>query len=134
MMQLVKHGNAAGNQIELLILISKISSMILITHLLMRAVRKHTQCKWLLLYIERWITSSMQNTDGQLQERKKSVPQGGVISPLLANLFLHYAFDHWMKINYSNVKFERYADDIIVHCSTEMENIIRRHYFQYLIC
>lgn len=91
--------------------------------LLMRAVRKHTQCKWLLLYIERWITSPMKNTDGQLHQRNKGVPQGGVISPLLANLFLHYAFDHWIKSNYSNIKFERYADDIIIHCSAENEAV-----------
>lgn len=89
--------------------------------LLMRAVRKHTDCKWLLLYIERWLKAPMVNKDGQLQERTKGTPQGGVISPLLANLFLHYAFDMWMKKHYSHLLFERYADDIIVHCRTETE-------------
>jgi RNA-directed DNA polymerase len=87
--------------------------------LLMRAVRKHTDSKWLLLYIERWLKAPAQTDDGGLFSRDKGTPQGGVISPLLANLFLHYAFDEWMKRNYSFVPFERYADDILVHCRSE---------------
>jgi RNA-directed DNA polymerase len=79
--------------------------------LLMRAVRKHTQCKWLLLYIERWLKAPMQLTDGTLISRDKGSPQGSVISPLLSNLFLHYAFDEWMQRNHKNIPFERYADD-----------------------
>jgi retron-type reverse transcriptase len=65
--------------------------------LLMRAVRKHTDCKWVLLYIERWLKAPAQLEDGSLLHRDKGTPQGGVISPLLANLFLHYAFDTWMQ-------------------------------------
>ena len=90
-------------------------------NLLMRAIRKHIPCKWLLLYIERWLKASIKSADGQIQERVKGTPQGGVISPLLANLFLHYAFDAWMQRAYKNNPYERYADDIIVHCKTEAE-------------
>lgn len=89
--------------------------------LLMRAVKKHTDCKWLLLYINRWLKAPIETTDGQKQDRIKGAPQGGVISPLLANLFLHYAFDEWMKRNYFHNPFERYADDIIVHCKSQGE-------------
>jgi RNA-directed DNA polymerase len=89
--------------------------------LMMRAVRKHTDCKWLLLYITRWLKAPIQLEDGSLVSREKGSPQGSVISPLLANLFLHYAFDEWMKRNYSATPFERYADDIIVHCRSEKQ-------------
>ncbi len=84
--------------------------------LLMRAVRKHTDCKWVLLYIERWLKAPVQLEDGSLIHREKGTPQGGVISPLLANLFLHYAFDKWMQNNFPQIPFERYADDGICHC------------------
>ena len=87
--------------------------------LLMRAVRKHTDCRWLLLYIERWLIAPAQLEDGTLVSRDKGSPQGSVISPLLANLFLHYAFDEWMRRNHSSIPFERYADDILVHCKSE---------------
>ena len=90
-------------------------------NLLMRAVRKHTTCRWLLLYIERWLTAPAQLEDGTLVGRGKGSPQGSVISPLLANLFLHYAFDEWMRRNHETVPFERYADDIVVHCKTEKQ-------------
>jgi len=86
--------------------------------LLMRAIRKHTQCKWSLLYIERWLTVPMQLPNRELEVRMKGTPQGGVISPLLANLFLHYALDVWLTRSHPNIKFERYADDMIVHCNT----------------
>jgi len=89
--------------------------------LVMRAVGKHTNCKWILLYIERWLKAPAQMADGTLVKRDKGTPQGGVASPLLANLFLHYAFDEWMKCNYPTLPFERYADDIIVHCSSEKQ-------------
>jgi len=91
--------------------------------LLMRAVRKHTDCKWVLLYIERWLKASVQQTDGTIVPREKGTPQGGVISPLLANLFLHYAFDEWMRRTYPHSPFERYADDGVVHCKTELEAV-----------
>ena len=84
--------------------------------LLMKAVRCHTDCKWVLLYIERWLTAPMQNADGSLCRRDRGTPQGGVISPLLANLFLHYAFDRWMAAQFPKVPFCRYADDGLIHC------------------
>ncbi len=87
--------------------------------LMLRAVRKHTDCKWLLLYIERWLKAPVELKDGTLVNRDKGSPQGSVISPLLANLFLHYGFDEWMRRHYSMIPFERYADDIIVHCRSE---------------
>jgi len=89
--------------------------------LLMRAVRKHTDSKWLRLYIERWLKAPVQTSDGTLVERGKGSPQGSVISPLLANLFLHYAFDEWMRRNLKNIPFERYADDIVVHGISEKQ-------------
>ncbi|MFA5363317.1 MAG: group II intron reverse transcriptase/maturase [Candidatus Omnitrophota bacterium] len=89
--------------------------------LMMRALERHTQEKWILLYIKRWLKAPAQHQDGTLQERNKGTPQGGVISPLLANLFLHYAFDGWMRRNYPNIPFERYADDTIVHCKSESQ-------------
>ena len=89
--------------------------------LLMKAVRKHTQSKWLLLYIERWLKAPMVKANGEEIERVQGTPQGGVISPVLANLFLHYVFDKWMQKNHSNVKWCRYADDGLVHCNSEGE-------------
>jgi RNA-directed DNA polymerase len=87
--------------------------------LLMRAVRKHTDNKWLLLCIVRWLKAPVQARDGRVIKRRKGSPQGSVISPLLANLFLHYAFDEWMRRNFGSLPFERYADDIVVHCKSE---------------
>lgn len=89
--------------------------------LVMKAVSKHTDSKWIVLYIERWLKAPAQDSDGTLTKREKGTPQGGVISPLIANLFLHYAFDEWMKRNYPQNPFERYADDGVVHCKTEVE-------------
>lgn len=89
--------------------------------LLMRAVKKHTDCAWILLYVERWLKVPSQGVDGVRVNRDKGTPQGGVISPLLANLFLHYALDVWMKKNHPNIPFERYADDAVFHCRTEVE-------------
>ncbi len=89
--------------------------------LLMRAVRKHTDCKWVVLYIERWLKAPVQMADGTLCNREKGTPQGGVISPLLANLFLHYAFDMWMRKNCPHIPFERFADDVVCHCTSEAQ-------------
>lgn len=89
--------------------------------LLMRAVRHHIQDKWVLLYIERWLTAPVQLNVGELQERDKGTPQGGVVSPLLANLFLHYTFDAWMQRRYPSIPFERYADDSVCHCRTRKQ-------------
>ena len=89
--------------------------------LLMKAVKKHTDNKWVILYIERWLKTPMQMPDGSLQERTRGVMQGGVISPVLSNLFLHYMFDLWMKRNHPDTLWCRYADDGLVHCRTEEE-------------
>jgi group II intron reverse transcriptase/maturase len=89
--------------------------------LLMRAVRKHTDCPWVLLYVERWLKAPMQLEDGRLVARERGTPQGGVISPLLSNLFLHYAFDVWMGRNHPEIPFERFADDVICHCQSEAQ-------------
>ena len=90
--------------------------------LMMRAVKKHTNEPWILLYIERWLQAPVQEENGTISSKRAlGTPQGGVVSPLLANLFLHYAFDEWMRLNHSQKPFERYADDIIVHCKTEEE-------------
>lgn len=95
--------------------------------LLMKAVRKHTDCKWILLYIERWLKTPFQCKEGKVVERMAGTPQGGVISPVLANLFLHYTFDRWMGMNHPNNPWARYADDAVVHCRTqeEAENLLQ---------
>ena len=87
--------------------------------LVLRAVRKYTACRWVLLYIERWLTAPAQLEDGSLVARGQGTPQGGVVSPLLANIFLHLALDDWMRRTYPGIPFERYADDVIVHCQSE---------------
>lgn len=89
--------------------------------LLMKALRKHTDCKWVLLYIERWLTAPFQFKDGRQEQRTTGTPQGGVISPLLMNLFLHYVFDSWMTRHFPNNPFARYADDGVVHCKSQAE-------------
>jgi RNA-directed DNA polymerase len=76
----------------------------------------HTNNPWVRLYIARWLRAPVARPDGTTQPRSKGTPQGGVISPLLANLFLHYAFDLWLGRSYPALRFERYADDAIVHC------------------
>ena len=90
-------------------------------HLLMRAVRKHTECPWVLLYIERWLAAPVQLPDGSLIRPEKGVPQGAVISPVLSNLFLHYAFDVWMTRHQRGILFERYADDALCHCTSQQQ-------------
>jgi RNA-directed DNA polymerase len=80
--------------------------------LLVRAVRRHVTCKWALLYIERWLKAPMMQEDGvMLVERSRGTPQGGVVSPILSNAFLHYAFDLWMTRTYPDLRWCRYADD-----------------------
>lgn len=95
--------------------------------LMMRAVKKHVPEKWIRLYIQRWLECPVQLEEGDLQIRSCGTPQGGVISPLLANLYMHYAFDHWMKQNSPNILFVRYADDIVCHCRSkgEAESLLR---------
>ena len=89
--------------------------------LLMRAVRKHCRTPWVLLYIERWLTAPMEMADGTRVERTRGTPQGGVVSPLLANLFLHYAFDRWVSDHLRGVRFCRYADDGVIHCKSRAQ-------------
>jgi RNA-directed DNA polymerase len=89
--------------------------------LMLKAVERHTDSKWVLLYVERWLKASMLMANGTLKARTKGTPQGGPISPLLANLFLHYGFDTWMSREFPTVTFERFADDVVVHCVTERQ-------------
>jgi RNA-directed DNA polymerase len=89
--------------------------------LMLHAVKKHTTSKWTLLYIERWLKAPAQLEDGSLIKREKGTPQGGVISPLLANIFLHHAFDEWMRSDHPGIRFARYADDVVVHCRSEAQ-------------
>jgi group II intron reverse transcriptase/maturase len=94
--------------------------------LLLRAVRKHAPNRWVVLYIERWLKAPAMREDGIIVPREQGTPQGGVISPLLANLFLHNAFDLWMQRTFPGVPFERYADDAICHCGSEAEALALR--------
>lgn len=89
--------------------------------LLMRALKKHCQTPWILLYVERWLKAPMQTREGGLMERARGTPQGGVVSPLLANLFLHYAFDVWVSRHLRSVRFCRYADDGVIHCRSRVQ-------------
>lgn len=89
--------------------------------ILMKLLRQHTQEKWVLMYVERWLKAGVEQEDGSIAARTKGTPQGGVISPLLANLYLHHAFDMWMQENHQCNRFERYADDIVIHCRSKEE-------------
>jgi group II intron reverse transcriptase/maturase len=89
--------------------------------LLMKAVRSHIKEGWILLYIERWLTAPFETADGVSLPRTRGTPQGGVVSPILMNLFMHYAFDSWMKRTYPQCPFARYADDAVVHCRSQAQ-------------
>jgi group II intron reverse transcriptase/maturase len=89
--------------------------------LLMKAVRKHIKEDWILLYIERWLTAPFETAEGISVPRERGTPQDGVVSPILMNLFMHYAFDHWMKRTYPQCPFARYADDAVVHCHSQKQ-------------
>ena len=89
--------------------------------LLMRVVRRHVKEAWICMYIERWLKTPFVLRNGEVIERNAGTPQGGVISPVLANMFLHYVFDMWMKRNFPQAPFERYADDEVVHCKSKEE-------------
>jgi RNA-directed DNA polymerase len=84
-------------------------------------VRRHTDCPWVLLYLERWLRAPVSMPNGGLVDLESGTPQGAVVSPVLANLFLHYAFDLWMQQEYPTIPFERYADDAICHCASEAQ-------------
>jgi len=89
--------------------------------LLLEVLRYYITEKYVLMYIERWLKAPIEHEDGKLEYPTKGSPQGGVISPLLANVYLHHAFDQWMSENHAGIEFERYADDIVVHCQTKEE-------------
>ncbi|MFE7404452.1 group II intron reverse transcriptase/maturase [Streptomyces sp. NPDC057557] len=89
--------------------------------LLVKAVEAHTDAVWVNLYVRRWLATPLQLPDGSLLERERGTPQGAPVSPVLANLFLHYAFDTWMSREFPTVTFERYADDAVLHCVTERQ-------------
>jgi RNA-directed DNA polymerase len=84
--------------------------------LVVKAVEAHTDDSWVLLYVKRWLAAPVQHADGSLQQRDRGTPQGSAVSPVLANLFMHYAFDVWLTREFPTVAFERYADDAVVHC------------------
>jgi RNA-directed DNA polymerase len=89
--------------------------------LMVKAVRAHTDQEWVVLYVERWLVAPLQRPDGTLEARDRGTPQGSAVSPVLANLFLHYAFDAWMEREFPTVVFERYVDDAVVHCVSEKQ-------------
>ena len=90
--------------------------------LLQKAIEKHVSESWVKLYIQRWLEAPVQRETGELMQKEgRGTPQGGVISPLLSNLFLHYVFDRWMEVHHKDVMFVRYADDIIVHCKSKTD-------------
>lgn len=89
--------------------------------LLMRALRHHCKSRWVLLYVERWLKVPLQQSDGTLIQRNMGTPQGGVVSPILANLFLHYAFDAWVRRTMPHIPFCRYADDGLLHCKSRRQ-------------
>jgi RNA-directed DNA polymerase len=89
--------------------------------LVLKAVAHHTDQAWILLYVERWLKAPLQRQDGTLVARDRGTPQGSAISPLLANLFMHYAFDAWMVREHPSITFERYCDDAVVHCRSEKQ-------------
>jgi group II intron reverse transcriptase/maturase len=87
--------------------------------LVVKAVEAHTDAPWVLLYVKRWLAAPLQQPDGTLTARHRGTPQGSAVSPVLANLFMHYAFDTWLARAHPTVVFERYADDAVVHCDSE---------------
>jgi RNA-directed DNA polymerase len=87
--------------------------------LLMKALRKHTNCKWALLYVERWLKAPSMTSAGEIKTRDRGTPQGGIVSPLLMNLFMHYCIDCWLRREVPGCRFARYADDAVIHCQSE---------------
>ena len=88
---------------------------------MVKAVTAHADVPWVVLYVKRWLCAPLALPDGTLRQRDRGTPQGSAVSPVLANLFMHYAFDAWMVREYPNLRFERYADDVVVHCVTERQ-------------
>jgi len=88
---------------------------------MIKAVEANTVQKWVVLYVRRWLTAPMQMPDGTVMARERGTPQGSAVSPVLANLYLHYAVDAWLAREWPTVQFERFADDAVVHCATERQ-------------
>ena len=91
--------------------------------LMLKAVQRHTDAKWVLLYVARWLKAPMRRPDGTLAARDRGTPQGSAVSPVLANLYLHYAFDMWLAREHPDVTFERYCDDAVIHCSSQEQAV-----------
>jgi RNA-directed DNA polymerase len=89
--------------------------------LVLQTIKKHTDCKWVILYVERWMKAPIQQVDGSKVFRDKGVPQGGSVSPIISNIFMHHAFDEWMRQKHPTIPFERYLDDVIAHCKTKKQ-------------
>src|SRR5262244_3562304 len=89
--------------------------------LMVKAVEANTDQKWVVLYVKRWLKAPIRMPDGTVAERDRGTPQGSAVSPVLANLFMHYAFDSWLAREFPAVEFERFADDAVVHCATERQ-------------
>ena len=94
--------------------------------LILKAVQRHTDTKWVLLYVARWLKAPMRLPDGTLAARDRGTPQGSAVSPVLANLYLHYAFDMWLAREHPAVTFERYCDDAVIHCSSQAQAVMVR--------
>lgn len=99
--------------------------------LMMRALKHYCKDKWVLLYVSRWLKAGILRKDGELLDRTTGTPQGGVISPLLANIFMHVVFDQWMTKHHPDKPFVRYADDIVVHCKTEKQALYVRSIIEH---
>ncbi len=93
---------------------------------MLKAVQRHTDAKWVLLYVARWLKAPMRQPDGTLAARDRGTPQGSAVSPVLANLYLHYAFDMWLTREHPGVAFERYCDDAVIHCSSQEQAVMVR--------
>src|SRR5438876_10170689 len=93
---------------------------------MLKAVQRHTDARWVLLYVARWLKAPMRQPDGTLAARDRGTPQGSAVSPVLANLYLHYAFDMWLAREHPGVAFERYCDDAVIHCSSQEQAVMVR--------
>lgn len=98
--------------------------------LVLQTIKTYTNCKWVILYVERWLKVSIQQPDGNMIIRNKGIPQGSPISPIISNIVMHLIFDEWMKHKYSTIPFERYVDDVIVHCKTYKQASFIKHIIQ----
>ncbi len=93
---------------------------------MVKAVRANTDQDWVVLYVQRWLVAPLQRPDGALEARRWGTPQGSAVSPVLANLFLHYAFDAWMAREFPTIAFERYVNDAVVHCVSKKQALLLR--------